>query len=87
LFVVDNFHGFQTNSSVHKINTIYKNLLQITSVSLAAIEGGAAYSAVKIFNKFLSRISGLKNDKIIVKFASRKYHTYVSFYRRNVSND
>ena len=34
LFVVDNLHYFPTNSSVHKINTRYKNHLHIPSVRL-----------------------------------------------------
>jgi hypothetical protein len=34
LFVVDKLHNFQTNSSVHEINTRYKNHLRISSCNL-----------------------------------------------------
>ena len=37
LFVVDNMHYFQINSTVHEINTRYKNQLHIPSVRLYAI--------------------------------------------------
>jgi hypothetical protein len=58
LFLVDNLHYFQTNSSVHDINTSYKNQLHIPSVRLSAI-----HSAIKIFNKLPPSISRLKKDK------------------------
>ena len=81
LFIFDNLHYFQTNSSVHKIITRCKNHLHIPSVRLAAIQRGIAYSAVRILNKLPHRISGLKNDKTIFKSALRKYlpiHIYYS---------
>jgi hypothetical protein len=60
LFLVDNLHYFQTNSSVHDINTKYKNQLHIPSVRLSAIQRGITYSAIKIFNKLPPSISRLK---------------------------
>ena len=45
LFVVNNLHYFQTNSSIHKMNTRYENNLHIPSVRLAAIQRGSTYSA------------------------------------------
>jgi hypothetical protein len=50
LFLVDNVHYFQTNSSVRDINTRYKNQLHVPSVRLSAIQRGITYSAIKIFN-------------------------------------
>ena len=83
--VVDNFHYFQSNSSVHEINLRYKNHLQIPSVRLAAIQGSATYSAIKIFNKLLSRVAGLKSDK---KLSIQEIsHIHVSFHRRILSDD
>ena len=38
LFVVDNLHNFQTNSSVRDINTRYNNQLHVPSVTLSAIQ-------------------------------------------------
>ena len=71
-FVVDNLHYFQTNSSVHEINTRYKNHLNIPSCRLAAIQTSTTYSAINLFNKFRTRISGPKNGKTIFKSALRK---------------
>jgi len=51
LFVVDSLHYFQTNSSVHEINTRYENHLHIPSVRLSTIQRGTPYSTIKIFNK------------------------------------
>jgi hypothetical protein len=72
LFVVDNWHYFQTNSVVHEINRRYNNHLHILSVTLAVIQTGTTYSAIKIFNKLPPRISELKNDKTIFKSALMK---------------
>ena len=47
-FFGDNFHYFQTNSSVHEIDTRYKNDLHTPSVRLAAMQRGTIHSAVKI---------------------------------------
>ena len=38
LFAVDNLHYFQTNSSVHNINTRYNNQLHVPSVTLSVIQ-------------------------------------------------
>jgi hypothetical protein len=43
LFLVDNLHYLQTNSSVHDINTRYKNQLHIPTVRLSAIQRGITY--------------------------------------------
>jgi hypothetical protein len=68
LFLVDNLHYFQTNSSVHDINARYKNQLHIPSVRLSAIQRGITYSAIKIFNKLPPSISSLKKDKLVHLF-------------------
>jgi len=77
LFAVDNLHHFQTNSSVRKINTRYKNHLHIPSITLATIQRGTTYSSVKIFNKLPPSISGLKNDKTIFKSALRNIYLHM----------
>jgi len=80
LFLVDNLHYFQTNSSVHDINTRYKNQLHIPSVRLSAIQRGITYSAIKIFNKLPPSISRLKKDKLVFKSAIRNYLLTHVFY-------
>ena len=73
-------HYFQMNSSVHEINTRYKNQLTLHSVRLPAIRRGTTYSAVKVFNKLPPCVSGLKNDKVVFKPALRKYLLTRVFY-------
>jgi len=78
LFVVDNWHYFQTNSSVHDINIRHNNHLYIPSITPAAIQRGITYS-IDIFNKLPPRISKLKTDQTIFKSALRKYVLTVVF--------
>jgi hypothetical protein len=89
LFVVNNMHYFQTNSSVHDINTRYTNQLHIPSIRLLAIQRAITYSAIKIFNRLLPRISRLKNDKLVFKSALRNYLLTHVFYsiEEFLSND
>jgi len=84
--VVDNFHYFQSNSSVHEINTRYKNHLQIPSVRFAAIQGSATYSAIKVFNKLHSRLSRLKSDKnlssLLLRNITHMFHSIEEFCQK-----
>jgi Iap family predicted aminopeptidase len=80
LFHVDNLHYFQTNSSVHDINTRYKNQLYIPSVRLSAIQRGITYSTIKMFNNLPPSISRLKKDKLVFKSVLRKYLLTHVFY-------
>jgi hypothetical protein len=80
LFVVDNTHYFLTHPPIHKINIRYKNQLHVPSIRLSTVQTANAYSAIKIFNKLPLRISGLKNNTIIFKFALRKYLLEHVFY-------
>jgi hypothetical protein len=71
LFFVDSMRYLQTNSSVHQINTRYKNQLHIPLVRHPAIQRGITYLAIKVFNKLPPSISRLKNDKQFFKSALR----------------
>ena len=84
LFVVDNKHYFQTDSSVHEINSRYQNHLPSPSVRLAAVRRSSTCSAVRIFNKLPHGILELKNDKIIFMFASKKYLLTCFLFRRRI---
>ena len=85
LFAVDNLHNFQTNSSLHNINTIYNNQLHVPSVTLSAIQM-YYLCAVRIFNKLPIRIAKLKNDKTVFHSDLRKYLlTNFVFYRTIVN--
>ena len=72
MFVVDNWHDFQTNSSIHDINIRYNNHLYIPSITPAAIQRGTTYS-INIFNNLPPRISKLKTDQTVFKSALGKY--------------
>jgi len=58
LFAISNLNIYQTNSSVHGMNTRQKNKLHIglPSVSLSSIQRGVYYSSVKIFNQLPQNI-------------------------------
>ena len=56
LFAVKNFNIYQTNSSVHSMNTRQQNKLHIPSVRLSSIQRGVYYSSVKIFNQLPQNI-------------------------------
>jgi hypothetical protein len=82
LFVVDNWHYFQTNSSVHEINTRYNNHLYIPTVTPTAIQRGSKY-CIKIFNKLPTEISVLKNDdNFQICFKEISSSTRFPFHRR-----
>jgi hypothetical protein len=80
MFVVNNVDEFQTNSSVHGINTRCKIQLHIPSIRLSSIEKGVTYSSVKISNSLPSDILKLQIDKLIFKSALRRYLLTHVFY-------
>jgi len=67
LFVVDNLRYVQTNSSVHEINTNYKNHLNIPSVRPVAIQRGITRCAIKVLKKLPLEFQDLK---LIRQFSS-----------------
>jgi len=85
LFVVDNVHYFQTDSSVHEIKSRYKNHLPTIQLDLLLYrEVLCTCSAVKIFNKLPPRILELKKDKTMFTFALRKYLLTCFLFRRRI---
>jgi len=51
LFAVENLNVYQTNPSVHGMNTRPQNKLHIPSPRLSSIERGVYYSSAKIFSQ------------------------------------
>jgi hypothetical protein len=80
LFFVDNMHYLQTNSSVHDVNTRYKNQPHISLVRLSAIQIGITYPAIKVFNKLPPSISRLKKVKQFSKSSFKNYVLTHVFY-------
>jgi len=56
LFAVKNLNIYQTNSSVHSMNTGQQYKLHIPSVRLSSIQRGVCYSTVKIFDQLPQNI-------------------------------
>ena len=83
IFVVHNLGSFQTNMTVHGLNTRNKTQFHRPIASLSCFQKGVSYAAVKIFNSLPSSISNLRNDKKQFKSALRKYLMTHCFYSIN----
>ena len=79
-FVLSNLSNFHTNSSVHEINSRYKNQLHRPVVKLSFYQIGISYSGIRIFNNLTSIISDLKNDKSRFRAALPSCFVLHSFY-------
>jgi hypothetical protein len=64
MFLINNFSYFQTNLSVHCINTWPKNVLQRLLISLLSIQKDITYSAIMLFNKLPLWIKQLQCAKV-----------------------
>jgi hypothetical protein len=64
-----NQEKFQTNSSVHNINTRNKHHLHRPVANLSCFQKGTSYSAIRIFNSLPRSITNLKNEKTQFKVA------------------
>lgn len=65
IFVVNNLESFQSNSSIHGINTRKKTHLHGPVVNLSCFQKDVSYSCIKILNP--TTILELKNDKLHFK--------------------
>jgi hypothetical protein len=80
LLVVDNQKNFQTNLSMHGLDTRNKNQLYLSIVNLSCFQRGVSYCAMKIFNSLPTNIKDLRNDQMKFKLERHKYLTTHSFY-------
>jgi hypothetical protein len=64
-FFIGNQEKFQTNSSVHTINTTNKHHLHRSVANLSCFQKGASYSGIRIFNSLPRSITNLTNEKTI----------------------
>ena len=80
LFVVKNLNIYQTNSSVHGMNTRQQNNLHISSVRLSSIQRGVYYSSIKIFNQLPQNIFKFCNNIHTFKTLLRDYLVKNAFY-------
>lgn len=68
MFVVNNLENFQSNFSVHGMNTRKKTHLHRPAANLPCLQKGVSYSYIKNFNSLLTSILELKNDKLLQKY-------------------
>jgi hypothetical protein len=71
---------FQTNSSVHNINTRNKHHLHRPVANLSCFQKGASYSGIIIFNSLPRSITNLKNENTQFKVALKKFLNAHCFY-------
>ena len=79
-FFIGNQETFQTNSSVHNINTRNKHHLHRPVANLSCFQRGASYSGIRIFNSLPQSITNLKNEKTQFKVALKKFLNAYCFY-------
>jgi hypothetical protein len=79
-FFVNNQKNFQTNSSVHSINTRNKHHLHPPIANLSCFQKSAFYSSIRIFNNLPYSVTNLKNEKAQFKVALRRYLNAHSIY-------
>ena len=80
LFAVKYLNIYQTNSSVHGVNTRQQNKLHIPSVRLPSIQRVVYYSSVKIFNQLPQNIFKYCNNIHTFKILLRDYLVKNAFY-------
>jgi len=73
LFTVKNLNMYQTNTSIHGMNTRKQNKLHIPSARLSSIQRGVYYSSVKVFNQLPQNIFKFCNNIHTFKIMLRYY--------------
>jgi IS1 family transposase len=70
-FSVNNQENFQTNSSVHSINTRNKRHLHRPTANIARFQKSAFYSGIRIFYSLPHSLTNFRNEKAQFKVALR----------------
>jgi len=73
LFALKNLNIYQTNTSVHGMNTRQQNKLHIPSIRLFSVQRGVYYSSVTIFNQLPQNIIKFHNNLHTFKTLLREY--------------
>jgi hypothetical protein len=73
--IVNNQEYFQTNLSVHSINTRNKHHLHRPIANLTCFHKGAFCAGIKIFSSLPHNRDSLRNDKAQFKVVLRRYST------------
>jgi hypothetical protein len=80
LFIVNNQEHFQTNSTVHSVNTRNKNELHRPISNLSCVQESAYYAGIKMFNNLPSSDTSLIHKKEQFEVALKRYLITHSFY-------
>jgi hypothetical protein len=75
-FVVNNQEHFQTNSSIHSVNTRNRDHLHRPTTNLLRFQKSVYYAVIKIFNSLPSNLRSLMNKKAQFKVALKRYLKY-----------
>ena len=96
VFEIDNQKNYQSNLSVHGLDTRNKNQLYLPIVNLSCFQRGVLYCAKKIFSSLLNNIKNLRNDEMKFKFELYIYiyiylithslYSLTEFFDNNTSN-
>ena len=92
VFVVDNQKNYQTNLSIHGLDTRNKNQLYLPIVNFSYFQRGVSYCAVKISSSLPNNIKNLRNDEVKFKIELHIYlithllYSLTEFFDNNTSN-
>jgi hypothetical protein len=78
--VISNFDNYHMNSSIHRIDTRYRNQLYGPVTKLSCFQKGVFYTRIKISNSFPSAILGCENNKSQFKASLSRFLVANSFY-------
>ena len=73
MYVVSNLDNYHMNSSIHRIDTRYKNQLHGPVAKLSCFQKGVFYSGIKILNSSPSANVECKNNKSQFKASLRRF--------------
>jgi hypothetical protein len=79
-FVVKNHNIYQTNNSIHNLNTRQQEKLHVSSVRLFSIQRGVHYSSIRIFNNLPQSIHILKDNVNTFKQRLKNFLISNAFY-------
>jgi hypothetical protein len=80
--IINNLERFQTNSTVHSVNTKNKNYLHRPVANLSCFQKGAHYAGIKVFNSLPPSLKTILDKKETFKVAFKRLlntHTHLLF--------
>jgi hypothetical protein len=92
MFVINNPSYFQTNTSLHGIDTRQKSKLHKPLYKLSSIQKGIIYTAINVYNKPPFCIAQFQYNEVQFRNALKKYllmHTFIllkNFYLNSYLN-